>query len=158
FGWNYLTAYVGPALAITLLFPLWQRLGHIVKKENIGSISDFLSARYGKSRPLGTLAAVVAIIASLPYLAGQLRAMAMIWAGVSHSPEDTGIGMVVFAILLAGFAILFGARKPALTEHNRGLMRVIALDSVVKLFVLLGVAAIALDIFWARNSWADIAP
>jgi signal transduction histidine kinase/Na+/proline symporter/CheY-like chemotaxis protein len=156
YGWNYLTGYIGPALAITLLFPLWRRLAHTVKKENIGSISDFLSARYGKSRPLGTLAAIVAIIASLPNLAGQLRALAMAWAGVSHSPENTGIGMVVFAGLLAGFAILFGTRKPALTEHNRGLMRVIALDAVLKLAVLSILALIAVNLFWVRHDWKAI--
>lgn len=156
YGWNYLTGYIGPALAITLFFPFWRRLARIVKRENIGSISDFLSARYGKSRPLGTLAAAVAILASLPYLASQLRALAMAWAVVTRSPENPGIGMVVFGALLAGFAILFGARKPALTEHNAGLVRVVALDSILKLGVLFAITLIAVDLFWTRSAWTGL--
>ena len=156
YGWNYLTGYIGPVLAMTLLFPVWMRIARITKRENIGSIADFLSSRYGKSRPVGTLVAVAAILASLPYLAGQLRSLAMAWASVSHNPESTGVGMVVFAVLLGGFAILFGARKPALTDHNRGLVRVVALDSFLKLAVLLAVTAIAIRLFWIKEYWAQM--
>ena len=44
-GWDYLPIYIGPSLAITLLFPIWRRIALAAKRENTGSIADFLSAR-----------------------------------------------------------------------------------------------------------------
>ena len=45
----------------------------------------------------------------------------------------------LIAVVLAGIAILFGARRPDLTEHNRGLIQAIALESIVKLAALVAV-------------------
>ena len=146
FGWNYLNSYLGATLAITLFFPVWRRIARIVKHENIGSIADFLSSRYGKSRILGTIVACVTIAASLPYLAGQLRSLSMAWSVASGSVSNTHTVLIVFATLLAGFVILFGARKPTLTDHNRGLIAVTAFDSLFKFSILTVMGLLAMGI------------
>ena len=51
-GWDYLWIYAGPAL-VFLFFPhIIRRIGDIAQRESINSLSDFLSARYGKSLSL----------------------------------------------------------------------------------------------------------
>ncbi len=145
-GWEYLPIYVGPAIGIVLLFPIWRRIAAAAKRENIGSIADFIAARYGKSQTLGALVACVAIVGSLPYIALQLKSLSMAWTLVTAGTPVAGseqLTVSVIAVVLAGFTILFGARRPDLTEHNRGLIQAIALESVVKLAALVAVAVFA---------------
>jgi len=145
-GWEYLPIYIGPAIGIVLLFPIWRRIAAATRRENIGSIADFIAARYGKSQTLGAVVAVVAIVGSLPYIALQLKSLSMAWQLVTAGTPAAGseqLTVSVIAIVLAGFTILFGARRPDLTEHNRGLIQAIALESVVKLTALVAVAVFA---------------
>ncbi|WP_396593463.1 PAS-domain containing protein [Brevundimonas sp. R86498] len=145
-GWDYLPIYIGPVIGLVLLFPLWRRITAAAKRENIGSIADFLSSRYGKSQSLGALVAGVAIVGSLPYIALQLKSLSMAWQLVTAGTPVAGsekVTVSLIAIVLAGFTILFGARRPDLTEHNRGLIRAVALESVVKLAALVAVAVFA---------------
>jgi len=151
-GWEYLPIYLGPALGITLLFPMWQRIASAARRENVGSMADFISSRYGKSPWLGATVTAVAIIGCLPYIALQLRSIAMAGSIVNINSAiagTEGFTVLLIAAALAGFTILFGARRPDLTEHNRGLIRVIAVESVVKLCGLLAVAAFALVLIYA---------
>lgn len=145
-GWEYLPIYLGPVLGIVVLFPIWKRVAAAARRENIGSIADFISSRYGKSQTLGALVACVAVVGSLPYIALQLKSLSMAWQMVTEGTSIAGseqLTVSVIAVVLAGFAILFGARRPDLTEHNRGLIQAIALESVVKLVALVAVAGFA---------------
>ena len=54
-----------------------------------------------------------------------------------RSPE-TPVG--VFALMLAVFAILFGARRVDATERHHGMMLAIALESVIKLVAMVAVS------------------
>ncbi|MGV9009925.1 hybrid sensor histidine kinase/response regulator [Brevundimonas sp.] len=158
-GWEYLPIYIGPALGIVLLFPIWRRIAATARRENVGSIADFISSRYGKSQGLGALVACVAIVGSLPYIALQLKSLAMAWTLVmADTPVAGSEGLTVtgVAIVLAGFTILFGARRPDLTEHNRGLIQAIALESVVKLAALVAVAVFAVLLIMGAPDDADI--
>ena len=145
-GWDYLPIYLGPVIGLVFLFPIWRRIAAAAKRENIGSIADFISSRYGKSQSLGALVACVAIVGSLPYIALQLTSLSMAWqlvtAGTAVAGSE-GVTVSVMAVVLAGFTILFGARRPDLTEHNRGLIRAVALESVIKLAALIAVAVFA---------------
>ena len=60
-----------------MLFPLWKRIAAAARRENVGSMADFISSRYGKSPALGAAVAVVAILGSLPYIALQLKSLSM---------------------------------------------------------------------------------
>ena len=156
-GWIYLTGYIGAALAVTLMFPVMLRMASIVKRENIVSIADFLSSRYGKSRIVGVMVASLALVCGIPFLAQQLRGVAMEWSIVAHTPNSS-VAVLVFAATLAGFVILFGARHPTLTEHNRGLVRVIAVESLVKFAALAAIAIMSVIIILsmpAGSRWTD---
>ncbi|WP_421731351.1 PAS-domain containing protein [Brevundimonas sp.] len=145
-GWEYVAIYLGPIIGVVVLFPIWRRIAAAAKRENIGSIADFISSRYGKSQTLGALVACVAIFGSLPYIALQLKSLSMAWRLVTEGTPVAGseqLTVSVIAVVLAGFTILFGARRPDLTEHNRGLIRAIALESIVKLAALIAVAVFA---------------
>ena len=155
-GWGILTTYGGPAITFILFFPIILRIARIVKRENIVSIADFLAARYGKSRAVGTLVTIFALIGSLPFIAQQLRALSMAWSVVQHT-ENSSLVVLILAAILAGFVILFGAHRPALTEQNRGLVRVIAVESVVKLVMLTTVAALSVYIIanFSKDDWTN---
>ena len=142
-GWEYLGVYMGPTLVFALLFPLWQRVLLASKREKVGSIADFLSARYSKSRAVGALVTIVAVVASLPYIALQLKSLTSAWyLAVGNRDGNADLWFTsVLAAALAAFAILFGARQIDLTEHKRGLSQAIAVESVVK---LCGIALVAL--------------
>ncbi|KAK0332491.1 hypothetical protein LTR94_024616, partial [Friedmanniomyces endolithicus] len=146
-GWEYLPIYIGPIVGLTVLFPLWKKIAAAAKRENVGSMADFVASRYGKSQKLGAAVTVVSILGSLPYIALQLKSLSMAGELLSAGTPVAGsepLSVLVLAGVLAGFAILFGARRPDLTEHNRGLIQAIGLESLVKLGALLFVAVFAL--------------
>ena len=145
-GWDYLPIYIGPSLVLTLLFLLWRRIAVAAKRENAGSIADFLVARYGKRPLVGMVVAAVAILGALPYIALQPRSITMAVKLLGGSATATATGAVTtfaFAAVLAGFAMLFGARRVGLTEHNPGFVRAIAVESVVKLTALISAGVFA---------------
>ena len=148
-GWEYLPIYIGPILGITVLFPLWRKISAAARYQNVGSMADFIASRYGKSSLLGAAVAVVAIIGSLPYIALQLKSLSMAGELLTADTAIAGsekLTVLILAAFLAGFAILFGARRPDLTEHNRGLIQAIGVESLVKLgaLLLVGVFAVVL--------------
>jgi len=151
--WLFAANAMGPILAITLLYPVWRRIAVLSKQENVGSLADFLAARYGKSRALGILATCVSSLGALPYLALQLKVLTSAWDFSSgrtapiHTMNTSGMGgagtALVMMLMLVGVAIVFGARRPSLTQHSRGFVGIIALESCVKLAGLLGVAVLS---------------
>ena len=76
-GWDYLPIYLGPALVFLFLPGLLKRIGDVTEREGVTSLSDFLASRYGKSRTIGAIVAVGAVVGSLPYIALQLKSVGM---------------------------------------------------------------------------------
>ena len=144
-GWNYLAIYLGPALVFLMLPAFLARLVRLAKIEGATSIADFISARYGRSRSLAALVALLALLASIPYIALQLRSVSWSFGAIAGIERSPGIGLTVAAVL-AAFAITFGARSYEVTGGNRGLIAAVATESAVKLFslFLLGVTALFL--------------
>ena len=150
-GWDYLAIYLGPALVFLFLPDLIRRIGNVAQRESISSLSDFLSARYGKSRGVGALAALAAVAGSLPYIALQLKSVGMSFQALAYGAENAGgrpaSQTVLFTALAMGvFAILFGARQSDATRRNAGLMQVLALEAMIKLVALVAVAALSLSL------------
>ena len=148
-GFDFIAVYVGPIIAFTLALPVLRRITQLTKGQNITSIADFIAARYGKNPAVAAIVTIVAVVGVLPYIALQLKAISQAIAVVlGHTAQDANavtlpIGNMdlVIAIVLATFTILFGARHSDATEHQRGLMLAVAVESVVKLsaFLLVGI-------------------
>ena len=161
-SWLFVANALGPILAITVGYPVWRRIAVLSKQENVGSLADFLAARYGKSRALGILTTCVASLGALPYLALQLKVLTSAWsfstaqAGGGIGPAGAGTALVM-VLVLVGIAIVFGARRPSLTQHSRGFVGIIAVESCVKLGGLLCVAALCGWLFATTPGLANVA-
>src|SRR5690606_20355346 len=55
-NWEFLTIYIGPVLVFVFGMPLIRRIIRLAKSEKITSIADSLSARYGKSFAVASIA------------------------------------------------------------------------------------------------------
>ncbi|HEY0234337.1 MAG TPA: hybrid sensor histidine kinase/response regulator [Afipia sp.] len=142
-GIEFLAIYIGPIIVIAFCKPLTMRIINLAKSQNITSVADFISARYGKSQAVAATAAIIAIIGSVPYIALQLKAVASSLEtiltdgpGISKLPF-VGDAAVFVTLALAIFAVLFGTRQTDATEHQHGLMLAVATESIVKLFAFL---------------------
>ncbi len=142
-GPEFLAIYVGPILLIVFCKPLTLRVIELAKSQNITSIADFVASRYGKSQAVAAIAAMIAIIGSVPYIALQLKAVASSLETILTSDQD--VSKIPFAgdialfvtLALALFAVLFGTRQSDATEHQHGLMLAVATESIVKLVAFL---------------------
>lgn len=150
-GLEYIAIYLSPILLFVFATPMLKKIVRTAKRQNIASIADYLSSRYGKRSGIAILVTVISIFAIIPYIALQLKAVstsievltkpiASEWMPIWFS--DTTM-LTSFAMIL--FAILFGTRQVDVTEHHRGLILAIAFESVVKLAALL---AIAVFVVW----------
>ncbi len=142
-GLEFLTIYLGPA-CVAILWPLvLRKLVRVSKEQRITSISDFISSRYGKSAPLGTLVAVLVVGGMIPYIALQLKAVSASFKMIlrKESVLEVFDPTLLVAVTLALFGILFGARNLDFTKRQTGLMTAVAVESVVKLlaFLVVGV-------------------
>ncbi len=74
-GLEFLTIYIGPTLVFVGWWFVLRKLVRIGRVHRISSIADLISSRYGKSTRLAVLVTVIAVIASTPYIALQLKAV-----------------------------------------------------------------------------------
>ena len=147
-GYDFLAVYLGPIILFAFGWPLILRIVRIAKSQNITSVADFLAARYGKSPAVAALATAVLVAGSLPYMALQLKAVAVSIETLLGSGHLEGFAIaagyrvdtaLVIAIALAIFAIFFGTRHIDATEHQDGLMLAVAAESLVKLAAFLAI-------------------
>jgi len=146
-GIGFLPIYLGPTLLLLLGPLVLRKILRIAKAQRITSIADFLASRYGKSQGLGGLVALTAVIGVTPYIALQLKAVAVsfdVLSGTDPTGLTGGLSLpVVFdnalyvAIVMAAFAIVFGTRHIDAAEHHEGMVAAIAFESVVKLVAFL---------------------
>ncbi len=149
-GYDFLPVYTGAIISFLFGSALIRRVVRLAKNQNITSIADFLAARYGKSQAVAAVVTVIAVLSSLPYIALQLKAVALSVETMLGGPQavsnlalpvDTAL---IVAAAMALFAILFGTRHADATEHQHGLMLAIAAESVVKLAAFLAVGSFIL--------------
>ena len=140
-GLEFTGIYIGPILAFTIGMPIVRRIVELAKAEKLTSGADFIAARYGKNPIVGMLVTLICLMATIPYIALQLKAVSSsVAAMVDPSQYGIGTGNLYFldlpllvAMSLAMFAIIFGTRHTDATEHQDGLILAIAMESVVKL-------------------------
>src|SRR5690554_4140378 len=153
YGIGYLPIYLGPLLLLVFGWRIIERLALIAQSQNTVSIADFIGARYGRSQRLAALVALIMLVAAVPYLALQYKAVAVSLQvlGDENMPASTfGDPALYVALLMALFAGLFGTRQVDATERRPGMMLAIALESLVKLVALIAVGVFA--VFWSKGS------
>lgn len=146
-GFEYFGIFVGPILLFTIGLPLVRQIVRLSKAERITSVADFLAARYGKNARVAALAAAIAIIGTVPYIALQLKAISdAVTLMVTHygptgnnSILNFDVALIV-AVTMIAFAVLFGTRHADATEHQDGLILAVALESLIKIAAFLFVA------------------
>ena len=148
-GYDFIPVYLGPILVFALAYPLISRIVMIAKTQNIASIADFISARYGKNEALGALVALIAAVGIVPYISIQLKALSFSLETMIRSSDWTASGSLplpltgdialLVTVAMAIFAILFGTRHIDTTEHQDGMILAIAVESVVKLVAFVAV-------------------
>ena len=149
-GLDYLLIYLGPSLAAFSWWFLLRKIIRISKENNITSIADFISSRYGKSQWLGALVTVISILGIMPYIALQLKAVSTTFDIICGYPYiklpliDGSVPVqlhsgFVTALILSIFGVIFGARHLVSSERHEGLVAAIAVESVVKLVTFISV-------------------
>ncbi|MEO0635444.1 MAG: PAS domain-containing hybrid sensor histidine kinase/response regulator [Pseudomonadota bacterium] len=145
-GLEFLAVYIGPLIFVTVFHRLLKRIVLVAKSQRIGSVADFIGSRYGKSTPVAAVAALIAVIGTLPYISLQLKAVSdsvgYIVATASGGDSSADISAWI-AIAMSVFAVLFGTRHADATEHQDGMMLAVAVESVVKLVAFMAVGIFA---------------
>lgn len=148
-GIDFLTIYLGPTLIAFSWWFLLRKIVRISKEQNVTSIADFISSRYGKSSALGAIVTIFAVLGIMPYIALQLKAVARSFDLLVYplSTENTihvlptldlhFDSALAVAIILGLFGVLFGARHLDTSERHEGLVAAIALESVVKIIAFI---------------------
>lgn len=141
-GMDFLAIYLGPVIAMPVWFLLTKKMIRIVRAQHISSLADFLASRYGKNRSIGTWVAVMIIIAITPYIALQLKAIGDTFYFL------TGPGMpkymspvLITTVVLCLFTLSYGTRFLDGSKYKTGMVTVVAFESLLKLFIFLGVGS-----------------
>jgi hypothetical protein len=144
-GLEYLTIYIGPSLVMVGWFWAVRKLVRIGRSQNITSVADLISSRYGKSTLLGVLVTGLAVVGTTPYIALQLQSVTLSVASFSLADAtvrplgDQNSTALWVAVGLAFFTVLFGTRNLDANERHHGVVMAIAVEAVVKLFALVAV-------------------
>ncbi|WP_407495546.1 ATP-binding protein [Pseudooceanicola sp. MF1-13] len=151
-GMEYLTIYIGPTLVMVGWFWAVRKLVRIGRSQNITSIADLISSRYGKSNLLAVLVTVFAVVGTTPYIALQLQSVTLSVALFSQADltvrplADQNSTAFWVAAGLAFFTVLFGTRNLDANERHHGVVMAIAVEAVVKLVALL---AVGIFVVWS---------
>jgi Na+/proline symporter/signal transduction histidine kinase len=149
-GIGFLPVYLGPTLMAALWWLVLRKMIRISKANRITSIADFIASRYGKSRLLGGLVTVIAVVGVVPYIALQLKAVSNSYSILTHYPDILAPAKLAtlpllsdttlyIALLLAAFTVVFGTRHLDATERHEGMVGAIAFESLVKLLAFFAV-------------------
>ena len=143
----FLPIYLGPTLAMVLAWVVVRKMIRITRSYRITSIADFIGSRYGKSPLLAGLVTCITVIGIVPYIALQIKAVAVGYAVLTTPLGQPAAAQgpwwsdstLYFALALAGFTAVFGARRLDALERHEGMVAAVAFESVVKLLAFLAV-------------------
>jgi Na+/proline symporter/signal transduction histidine kinase len=147
-GLGFLPVYLGPTLIALTWWFLLRKIIRVAKQNNLTSIADFISARYGNSTALGVLVSLSIVVGIMPYTALQLKAVASTFEilergldpSASVSLRTLGIDTAfVVALVMSAFGIMFGARHLSPSERHEGMVAAVAFESGVKLVAFVSV-------------------
>src|SRR5688572_20897947 len=141
YDWPLPPTFVGTLLLYAFAAVAMQRLVKLAHASNATSIADLIATRLGKDAWLAATVTLVAALGLIPYIALQLKAVAMSYAlltrGDSHAAQPLQDSALYVALAMAVFAMLFGTRRASAAEHNRGLVLAMAFEALFKLAAML---------------------
>ncbi|WP_049622292.1 hybrid sensor histidine kinase/response regulator [Frateuria defendens] len=147
-GWWLPPTFVGAILVYVFAIALLRRLVQLAREYNAGSIADLIAVRLGRHSGLAALVTLVVVIGIVPYIALQLKAVAMSYGMLRHGQlaeaEPWQDSALYVALLMALFAMLFGTRRASTMAHNRGLVLAMAVESLFKLGAMLALGSLLL--------------
>ena len=147
YGWPLPPTFIGTILLYVFGIGLLMRLVRLVRESNSTSIADFIASRLGQDGWLAAAVTFVAVLGIVPYIALQLKAVAMSFAllvrdDAAQVPAWQDSALYV-ALAMAAFAMLFGTRSASAAEHNRGLILAMAFEALLKLGAMLAIGVFA---------------
>jgi PAS domain S-box-containing protein len=147
YGWPLPPTFVGTILLYVFGIGLLMRLVRLVRESNSTSIADFVASRLGQDGWLAAAVTFVAVLGIVPYIALQLKAVAMSFSLLVHNDavqvpawQDSALYV---ALAMGAFAMLFGTRSASAAEHNRGLILAMAFEALLKLGAMLAIGMFA---------------
>lgn len=150
YGWPLPPTFVGTLLLYVFGIGLLVRLVRLVRESNSTSMADFIASRLGQDGWLAAAVTFVAVLGIVPYIALQLKAVAMSFAlltggdaGEVPAWQDSALYV---ALAMAAFAMLFGTRSASAAEHNRGLILAMAFEALLKLGAMLAIGLFAFSL------------
>ncbi len=148
YGWPLPPTFLGAILFYALAVAFMIRLVKLARESNATSLADLIATRLGKDAWLAATVTLVAALGLIPYIALQLKAIAMSFATLTVDAGDAAAVAPVWrdsalyvALAMALFAMLFGTRRASAAEHNRGLVLAMAFESLFKLVAMLALGA-----------------
>lgn len=145
-GINFFPIYLGPVIALPLWIFLMRKIIRISKQHKISSIADFISMRYGNNRAIGAIVTITCLMAVIPYIALQLKAVSETFSLMTYT--DSYVSTSFFddstfyiALLIAVFVAFFGTLSTDASKHKKGIMATVAFESILKLtfFLVVGI-------------------
>ncbi|MEX0731900.1 MAG: ATP-binding protein [Aquisalimonadaceae bacterium] len=140
-GFLFITTYLGLTLAFVLTPVLLMPILRLTRTYQLTSVADLFAFRFN-SQAVGVLVTLLMLAGVLPYIALQIRAVAESTVVLTQDSSPQALAFW-FVVLVSVFTIIFGARHVSPREKHEGMVVAIAFESLMKLFALLVVAAIA---------------
>jgi sigma-B regulation protein RsbU (phosphoserine phosphatase) len=160
-GLPFLTVYLGPTVMAFFWWFVLRKMLRICKENNLTTMSDFLTLRYGKRPWLGILTTLGVLLAIVPYIGLQLKSVADTFNILVQRTVTSPLHVPVFhdtafyvALILAVFCVLFGARHLDPTERHEGMVAAVAFESVIKLLAFLAIGFLVT--YGLFHGWEDI--
>ena len=89
-GLGFLPIYLGPILLFLFGWRILERMVLVAREQSTVSIADFLAARYGRAQNIAATVTLIAVIAAIPYIALQFKAVVMSFDVLSGQPVGAG--------------------------------------------------------------------
>ena len=156
-GLEYLAIYIGPVIIIPSWIYINSKIIRISRVHKISSIADFISLRYGNSRSLGALVAIVCMLAVIPYIGLQIKAISDTFHLMTNTANSDNIFLdtaTYVVVIIAVFSAYYGTQYVDASEKRLGIISAVAVESFLKLifFVILGIFVV----YWVFNGFNDI--
>ncbi len=148
-GIEFLAIYVGPSLVFFSWWVILRKMVRIGRSQNITSIADFISSRFGKSNTIAVIVTCICLVAVTPYIALQLQSISQsfsLFFDVDTSKYNSKWITLFSATALTSFTILFGTRSVTISERQYGVIVAIAFESIIKILALICVGIFAIYI------------